>query len=154
MTMQFPPTPQFTLDPKVAYDSFSAHASLTGNATSQSYIAFFHATGYHNFVPVDQAKAQLFFTFAANGGDKGAQMALAFRYWSGIGTQESCPRALFWYEAAAEQGMLRSLAAPRIMSDLNCSYDKISIRSTRWSDATANANSSIRSCWRSIWSWC
>ena len=105
--VQFPPTPQFTLDPKAAYDSFSAHASITGNATSQSYIAFFHATGYRNFVPVDQAKAQLYFTFAANGGDKGAQMALAYRYWSGIGTRESCPRSLFWYEAAAEQGVSR-----------------------------------------------
>lgn len=55
-------------------------------------------------IPVDQGRAQLYYTFAANGGDKGAQMALAYRYWSGIGTQESCQSAMFWYEAAAEQG--------------------------------------------------
>lgn len=55
-------------------------------------------------MPVDQGKAQLYYTFAANGGDKGAQMALGYRYWSGIGTQESCKRALTWYGSAAEQG--------------------------------------------------
>ncbi|KAF8622649.1 hypothetical protein AX15_006760 [Amanita polypyramis BW_CC] len=106
----FPPTPQFSLDPNLAYNSFSAHASVTGNATSQSYIAFFHATAYHNVVPVDQGKAQLYYTFAANGGDKGAQMALAYRYWSGIGTKDSCQRAMFWYEAAAEQAMAKFLS--------------------------------------------
>ncbi|PFH52111.1 hypothetical protein AMATHDRAFT_74407 [Amanita thiersii Skay4041] len=108
----FPPTPQFTADPQLAYDSFLAHASATGNATSQSYLAFFYATGYHNIVPVDQAKAQLYYTFAANGGDKGAQMALAYRYWSGIGTQESCERAMLWYETAAEQAMAKFLSGP------------------------------------------
>jgi SEL1 protein len=54
---------------------------------------------------VDQGKAQLYSTFAANGGDKGAQMALAYRYWTGIGTSESCERALAWYGSAAEQGV-------------------------------------------------
>ena len=53
---------------------------------------------------MDQAKAQLYYTFAANGGDKGAQMALGYRYWSGIGTRESCERAVGWYGAASEQG--------------------------------------------------
>ena len=88
----------------MAYQSFSDHASRTGNATSQSYLAFFHATGYKDVVPVNQGKAQLYTTFAANGGDKGAQMALGYRYWSGIGTSESCERALAWYGSAAEQG--------------------------------------------------
>ncbi|KAF8633386.1 hypothetical protein AX17_004557 [Amanita inopinata Kibby_2008] len=108
----FPPTPQFNLDAKLAYDSFLMHTSATGNATSQSYLSFFYATGYHNVVPVDQAKGQLYYTFAANGGDKGAEMALAYRYWSGIGTQESCQRAMFWYEAAAEQAMAKFLSGP------------------------------------------
>lgn len=92
------------MEPRLAYNAFSSHASQTGNATSQAYIAFFHATGYKNIVPVDQAKAQLYFTFAANGGDKGAQQALAYRYWSGIGTSESCENALPWYGSAAEKG--------------------------------------------------
>lgn len=100
---QFPPTLHFVMEPQLAYDSFSTHASRTGNATSQGYLAFFHSTGYKGVVPVNQAKAQLYWTFAANGGDKGAQMALAYRYWSGIGTVESCESALTWYGSAAEQ---------------------------------------------------
>ncbi|KAF7362200.1 Ubiquitin-protein ligase [Mycena venus] len=101
----FPPTQYFPSDPKLAYDSFAAHAAITGNATSQGFIAFFHATGYQKVVPVDQARAQLYYTFAANGGDKGSQMALAYRYWSGIGTLEDCNKAVDWYERAAGQAM-------------------------------------------------
>jgi hypothetical protein len=88
----------------LAFASFYSHAQKTGNATAQAYIAFFYSTGYHGVVPVDQAKAQLYYTFAANGGDKGAQMALGYRHWSGIGTRESCERAVGWYEAASEKG--------------------------------------------------
>ncbi|KAJ7668547.1 hypothetical protein DFH06DRAFT_1182031 [Mycena polygramma] len=101
----FPPSQHFPSDPKLAYESFAAHAAITGNATSQSILAFFYATGYQKIIPVDQARAQLYYTFAANGGDKGAQMALAYRYWSGIGTLEDCNRAVDWYERAAEQAM-------------------------------------------------
>ncbi|KAJ7106038.1 hypothetical protein C8R43DRAFT_1165340 [Mycena crocata] len=101
----FPPSQYFPSDPKLAYDSFAAHASITGNASSQGFLAFFHSTGYKRVVPVDQARAQLYYTFAANGGDKGAQMALAYRYWSGIGTLEDCNRAVDWYERASDQAM-------------------------------------------------
>ncbi|KAJ7690765.1 hypothetical protein B0H17DRAFT_587659 [Mycena rosella] len=101
----FPPSQYFPSDPKLAYESFAAHASITGNATSQSFLGFFYATGYQRVVPVDQARAQLYYTFAANGGDKGAQMTLAYRYWSGIGTLEDCNRAVDWYERASEQAM-------------------------------------------------
>ena len=77
---------------------------MTGNATSQGYLAFFHATGYQNVVPVDQAKAQLYYTFAAHGGDRAGHMALGYRYWTGIGVVEDCQRAVEWYSTAAEQG--------------------------------------------------
>lgn len=66
-------------------------------------------------VPVDQAKGQLYFTFAANGGDRGAQMALAYRYWSGIGTSESCEHANAWYGRAAEQGLSLFVAVLRVL---------------------------------------
>ncbi|KAF8070762.1 hypothetical protein FPV67DRAFT_1488642 [Lyophyllum atratum] len=108
----FPPTRHFVSDPLAAYNGFLNHAKRTGNATSQGYIAFFHSTGYHGVVPVDQAKAQLYYTFAANGGDRGAQMALGYRYWSGIGTQESCDRASLWYELASEQVITKFKAGP------------------------------------------
>ncbi|CAK5282409.1 unnamed protein product [Mycena citricolor] len=108
----FPPSNHFPSDPQLAYDSFAAHASITGNASSQAYLAFFHASGYKQIVPVDQARAQLYYTFAANGGDKGAQMALAYRYWSGIGTLENCNRAVDWYARAADQAMETFKAGP------------------------------------------
>jgi SEL1 protein len=75
----------------------------TGNASSQSLLGFFHSTGYQGVTPVDQAKAQLYYTFAASGGSRGAQMALGYRYWTGIGVLEDCNRAVEWYERAAEQ---------------------------------------------------
>ena len=103
---QFPPTPHFIADPVFAYKTFETHAALTGNATSQGYIAFFYATGYHNVVAVDQAKAQLYYTLSAHGGEKASQMALGYRYWMGIGVPEDCERAVGWYGAAAEQGEL------------------------------------------------
>ncbi|KAH7915088.1 hypothetical protein BJ138DRAFT_1078221 [Hygrophoropsis aurantiaca] len=108
----FPPNFYFPSDPTLAYDNFAKHASLTGNASSQAMLAFFHATGYHDVVPVDQAKALLYYTFAAQGGHKGAQMALGYRYWSGIGTLEDCGRAVEWYERAADDAMDMFLAGP------------------------------------------
>ncbi|KAI0272118.1 hypothetical protein BGY98DRAFT_1002630 [Russula aff. rugulosa BPL654] len=107
-----PPTPHFTADPVFAYKTFETHAALTGNATSQGYLAFFHATGYQNVVAVDQAKALLYYTFAAHGGDKASQMALGYRYWTGIGVVEDCERAVEWYGAAADQAMARFLSGP------------------------------------------
>jgi SEL1 protein len=76
-----------------------------GNATSQSLLGFFYATGYHDVAKVDQAKAQLYYTFAAAGGHRGAQMALGYRYWTGIGVREDCTKAVEWYERAARQGL-------------------------------------------------
>ncbi|KAF5383420.1 hypothetical protein D9757_006125 [Collybiopsis confluens] len=108
----FPPTSHFTANPHKAFKSFVAHAEATGNATSQAYIAFFYSTGYRGVVPANQPLAQLYYTFAANGGDKGAQMALAYRYWSGIGTLEDCHRAVDWYENAAEHSMAKFLSGP------------------------------------------
>ncbi|KAF8141254.1 hypothetical protein EV363DRAFT_1425394 [Boletus edulis] len=108
----FPPNVYFVSDPKLAYSYFSTHASLTGNTTSQTFLAFFYATGYADTVPVDQGKAMLYYTFAAQGGHKGAQMALAYRYWSGISTLEDCPRAVEWYEAAADTAMEMFLSGP------------------------------------------
>jgi SEL1 protein len=102
--LQFPPAAHVPFNPRIAYLAFNEHASRTGNGTSQSLLAFFYASGYKSIVPVDQGKAQLYATFAAYGGDKGAQMQLGYRYWSGIGTSESCQSALVWYGSAAENG--------------------------------------------------
>lgn len=85
-----------------AFEKYQQHAKLTGNATSQAMLGFFYSTGYGD-VPVDQAQALLYYTFAAISGDQGAEMALGYRYWSGIGVSEDCMLALDWYESAAER---------------------------------------------------
>ncbi|EJF57566.1 HCP-like protein [Dichomitus squalens LYAD-421 SS1] len=108
----FPPNSYFPSNPTAAYESFQTHADVTGNASSQALVGFFHSTGYHSVVPVDQAMAQLYLTFAAHGNHKGAQMALGYRYWSGIGVAENCMAALDWYEDAAEQAMAKFLSGP------------------------------------------
>jgi SEL1 protein len=86
-----------------AYLAFEQHAAITGNSTSQSILGFMYSTGLQGAVPVDQAKALLYYTFAALGGDQSAEMALGYRYWSGIGVTEDCMVALDWYESAAEK---------------------------------------------------
>ncbi|KAI0687874.1 HCP-like protein [Cerioporus squamosus] len=108
----FPPNSYFPADPYIAYESFQSHAHLTGNASSQALVGFFHSTGYHSVVPVDQAKAQLYLTFAAHGNHRGAQMAMGYRHWSGIGVGENCMAALDYYEDAAEQAMAKFLSGP------------------------------------------
>lgn len=71
-------------------------------------MAFFYATGYKGVVEIDQAKALLYYTFSANGGNQGSQMALGFRYWTGIGVNDDCLTALHWYETAAEHCEFRT----------------------------------------------
>ncbi|KAI5123803.1 hypothetical protein M0805_009098 [Coniferiporia weirii] len=95
-----------------AFEAYSTHAVLTGNSTSQSILAFFFATGYNGVVDVDQAKALLYYTFAALGGDQGAQMALGYRHWAGIGVNDDCAHALEWYQMAAEQSMAKFMSGP------------------------------------------
>lgn len=107
-----PPSIHFPSDPDLAYKSFVQHAHATGNATSQAYLGFFYSTGYRGVVPVDQGMAQLYYTFAGHGGDKGAQMTLGYRSWNGIGTLQDCNRAIEWYSEAAEQAMAKFLSGP------------------------------------------
>ena len=107
----FPPSP-LPLNASRAFHAFLEHSHVTGNATSQVYIAFFYATGYGNIVPVDQAKALLYYTFAAHGGNEGAERALGYRNWAGVGINENCMAALEWYEAAAESSMAHFLTGP------------------------------------------
>lgn len=100
-----------------AFSYYSLHADLTGNATSQSNVAFFYATGYSPSgqtppVQIDQARALMYYTFAAHGGSPGASMALGYRNWAGIGMNENCMAALDWYESAAESAMAHFLSGP------------------------------------------
>lgn len=120
--VQFPP-PAMPLNVSRAFDAYSRHADLTGNATSQAALGFFYATGYGGVVELDQAQvrnrklgmvrqstdvcplqALLHYTFAALSGSQRAQMIMGYRHWAGIGVNEDCMAALGWYEASAEKG--------------------------------------------------
>ncbi|KAI0692089.1 HCP-like protein [Cytidiella melzeri] len=108
----FPPNPHFPSNPELSYKAFSEHALLTGNATSQGYLAFLYSTGYHNATAADEARAHLYLSFAAHGGHKGSEMTMGYRHWSGIGVVEDCMSALTWYEDAAEQSIAKYQTGP------------------------------------------
>jgi SEL1 protein len=114
----FPPAwSSLSINATRAFKYYSTHADLTGNATSQYFVAFFFATGYAPDgaappVQVDQARALLYYTFAAHRGHFGASMVLGYRNWAGIGTNENCMAALDWYESAAETAMAHFLSGP------------------------------------------
>lgn len=58
-----------------------------------------HATGIG--FNVSQSKALLHYTIAALGDNTWAQMALGYRYWSGISVANSCEKALDFYRKVA-----------------------------------------------------
>ncbi|KAG8689795.1 ERAD-associated protein [Ceratobasidium sp. 423] len=60
----------------------------------------------------DEARASLYYTFGAAGGDPASQMAMGYRYWAGIGVREDCMAALEWYERASHQAMSHFLSGP------------------------------------------
>jgi SEL1 protein len=63
-----------------------------------------YATGLGNVVKRDQAKALVYHTFAAFGGDTSASLTLGYRYLMGIGTEQSCQDALYYYKEVADKG--------------------------------------------------
>lgn len=68
-----------------------------------------YATGIGNVVKRDQAKALVYHTFAAFGGDTSASLTLGYRYLMGIGTEQSCQDALYYYKEVADKGELMTL---------------------------------------------
>uniref|UniRef100_UPI00398F62FF protein sel-1 homolog 1-like n=1 Tax=Pristiophorus japonicus TaxID=55135 RepID=UPI00398F62FF len=70
-----------------------------GLPKSQTFLGFLYATGLN--VNSSQAKALVYYTFGALGGNLMAHMALGYRYWSGIGVTQSCEAALTHYRVVA-----------------------------------------------------
>merc|ERR1719309_821651 len=73
--------------------------SLTGYPGGQMGLGFMYASGIH--VNSSQARALVYYTFAALGGPSWAQMALGYRYWSGVSVATSCESALAFYRKVA-----------------------------------------------------
>ncbi|GAO13450.1 hypothetical protein UVI_02016630 [Ustilaginoidea virens] len=92
-------------DLHAAYRYYDDLASNHGNTTAQYMLGLFHSTGIGNVVPRDQAKALLYYTFAAIRGDARAEMAAAYRHHVGIGASKSCDVAVRYYKRVADKAV-------------------------------------------------
>ncbi|KAK8927503.1 hypothetical protein H634G_05234 [Metarhizium anisopliae BRIP 53293] len=92
-------------DLHAAYNYYNHLASSYGNTTAQYMLGLFHSTGLGDVVPRDQAKALLYYTFAALRGDTRAAMATAFRHHIGIGASKSCEVAVKYYKRVADKAV-------------------------------------------------
>ncbi|KOS19164.1 Protein sel-1 -like protein 1 [Escovopsis weberi] len=88
-----------------AFDHYEKLASGHGNTTAQYMLGVFYSTGLGDVVPRDQAKALLYYTFAAIKGDARAEMATAFRHQSGIGASKHCETAITYYKRVADKAI-------------------------------------------------
>ncbi|XP_053331436.1 protein sel-1 homolog 1 isoform X2 [Spea bombifrons] len=70
-----------------------------GSPRGQTALGFLYASGLG--VNSSQAKALVYYTFGALGGNLIAHMILGYRYWAGIGVVQSCESALTHYRIVA-----------------------------------------------------
>ncbi|XP_043837905.1 protein sel-1 homolog 1 isoform X3 [Dromiciops gliroides] len=70
-----------------------------GSPKGQTALGFLYASGLS--VNSSQAKALVYYTFGALGGNLIAHMILGYRYWAGIGVLQSCESALTHYRLVA-----------------------------------------------------
>lgn len=92
-------------DLRVAFDHYHNLANLYGNSTAQFMLAVYYSTGLAGVVPRDQARALLYHTFAAAGGDMRSEMAIGFRYYGAVGTIKSCEKAVAHYKGVANKAV-------------------------------------------------
>lgn len=92
-------------DLQAAFAHYHQLATAHGNTTAQYMMGVYYATGIGDVVPRDQAKALLYYTFAALKGDARAEMATAFRHHSGIGTTKNCETAVKYYKRVADKAI-------------------------------------------------
>ncbi|MBN3312648.1 SE1L1 protein, partial [Atractosteus spatula] len=72
---------------------------IEGSPKAQTALGFLYAAGLG--VNSSQAKALVYYTFGALGGNLVAHMILGYRYWGGIGVPQSCESALTHYRLVA-----------------------------------------------------
>ena len=95
-----------------AFRRYQELASLNGNSSAQHMIGFMYATGLGGVVERDQAKALVYHTFAAKGGNIRAQMTTAYRHHTGIGTPRNCNDAAYWYKQVADKAVAYYRSGP------------------------------------------
>ncbi len=92
-------------DFKAAFDYYQKLASLNGNSSAQHMLGLMYSTGIGGAVERDQARALLYYTFAANQGHTRAEMTVAYRHHAGIGMSKSCENAVKYYKRVADKAI-------------------------------------------------
>jgi SEL1 protein len=95
-----------------AFRRYHELAMLTGNASAQYMVGFMHATGIGGATKQDQAKAMLYYTLGAEGGDVRSEMAVAYRHSAGISTPRDCEEAVHFYKEAAKKAVAYMRSGP------------------------------------------
>ncbi|KAL2141497.1 hypothetical protein VTI28DRAFT_2371 [Corynascus sepedonium] len=88
-----------------AFDYYHQLASLNGNSSALYMIGMMYSTGIGGAVERDQARALLYYTFAANKGHTRAEMTVAHRHHAGIGTPKNCESAVRYYKRVADKAI-------------------------------------------------
>ncbi|OTB05698.1 hypothetical protein M426DRAFT_319687 [Hypoxylon sp. CI-4A] len=96
---------------KTAFDHYYRLASY-GNSSAQYMVGLMYATGLGDAVERDQAKALLYYTFAADAGHTKSEMTVAARHLSGIGAPKSCETASKYYKRVADKAMVWFRSGP------------------------------------------
>lgn len=94
------------------FAAYKQYAELTGDPAAQFFVGLLYSTGLFGQWPRDQARATLYYSFAAKGGDVRAQMAMSNRINNGIGMPQDCDAALRYLRLAANQTMEYFLDGP------------------------------------------
>lgn len=97
---------------KTAFQRYSQLAALNGNSSAQYMLGFMYATGIGKAIEQDQARALLYHSFAAEGGDIRSQMTLAYRYHTGVATPRNCDEAVHWYREVADKAVAYYKSGP------------------------------------------
>ena len=90
---------------KSAFDYYQKLALLNGNGSAMYMIGLMYSTGVGDAVEQDQARALLYYTFAADQGHTRAEMSVAHRHHTGIGTPKNCHAAVKYYKPVAAKAI-------------------------------------------------
>jgi SEL1 protein len=88
-----------------AFDHYHQLALLNGNSSAMYMLGLMYSTGIGGAVERDQARALLYYTFAANKGHTRAEMAVGYRHYFGIGTPKNCDLAVKYYKRVADKAI-------------------------------------------------
>ncbi|KAL9075782.1 MAG: hypothetical protein Q9157_003911 [Trypethelium eluteriae] len=97
---------------KESFRRYRQLADLNGNSSAQHMLGLMYSTGIAGAVETDQAKATLYHTFAAEGGDTRSQMTLGFRRNNGIASTKSCEESVKYYKKVADKAIAFSRSGP------------------------------------------